>query len=196
MRNKFLVMAVAVGLFAGGSVFAQKKAAAPEKDKACMEQGQKDGQDCPMKRGGRPGPGPGMDPMGGHMGMSMGLQMKLKFALNNPELKKELALTADQETRLNTIQIELEKFGIQKHADIQLLSVDLQQEFKKDTVDVKKVQDLSDKIAAAGAELFKKNMTATAEIMNILTKDQKTKLEEMRAERRQMMMEKFKKNRK
>jgi Spy/CpxP family protein refolding chaperone len=197
MMKKLLLVTMAAVLFAGGAAFAQKKGAGPEKERPCMDQGQGPGQDCPMKDGGKRGPGgPGMDPMGAHMGMGMGLQMKLKFALNNPELKKELALTADQESKLNAIQVEIEKFGIQKRAEIQLLSLDLQQEFKKDTIDVKKVQELSDKISAAGAEVFRKNMTATAEIMNILTKEQKAKLEEMRAERRQMMMKKFKENRK
>jgi Spy/CpxP family protein refolding chaperone len=191
MMKKFLLVVMAAVLLTAGAAFAEKKGDDPAKDKPSMEQVQKPGQGCLMKGNA----GPGMGPLAGHMGMSMGLQMKLKFALDNPELKKELNLTADQESKLNAIQVDLEKTGIQKRADIQLLNVDLEQEFKKDSVDVKKVQDLADKIAAAGADLFKKNITATAEIMNILTKEQRTKLEAMRAEQRQMMMKKFKKAR-
>ena len=206
MNKKFLlVLTAAAVLTAGGALFAKDK---PDGKDAggppAMGQDQGSGPECPMKDGkkgppGNDGPGvggPGMGPMAGHMGMGMGIQMKLKFALDNPELKKELNLTADQESKLDALQVDLEKFTIQKRADIQLASVDLEQEFKKDTVDVKKVQDLSDKISAAGAELFKKNMTAAAEIMNILTKDQRQKLEQMRAEHRDKMMKKFKENRK
>ena len=197
-KKLLLVLTAAAVLTMGGSLFAKDKDAGKDAGgPPAMGQGQ--GPDCPMKgdkRDHRRGPGPGMEgPMDMGMGIGMGLQMKLKFALNNPALKKELNLTADQETRLNAIQVDLEKFMIQKRADIQLLSVDLQQEFKKDTVEVKKVQDIADKIAAAGADIFKKNITSTAEIMNILTKEQKAKLEEMRSERRQMMMQKFKENR-
>jgi len=193
MSRKVLLMAMAASLVLGG-VVAAEKGGKDEGTKPQMMQCKP--ADCPMKGDRNDGPrGPEMGGMEGPMGMGMGLQMKLKFVLNNPEIRKELSLTADQQAKLDAIQVDLEKFAIQKRADIQLLSVDLQQEFKKDVIDVKKVQDLSDRIASAGADLFKKNMTAAAETLNLLTKDQRAKLEEMRSERRGMMMKKFRENR-
>ena len=73
-----------------------------------------------------------------------------------------------------------------------ILSVDLKTEMDKDTIDIVKIGELADKISKVRAELTTIKIMHAAQAANIMTKEQRTKLEQLRAERRQMKMERFK----
>jgi Spy/CpxP family protein refolding chaperone len=59
----------------------------------------------------------------------------------------------------------------------------------KDKIDMTKVAELADKISKTRAEIVKAQFLHVAQVASILTKDQRTKLEQLRAERRQMKEE-------
>ena len=75
---------------------------------------------------------------------------------------------------------------------MKIMRVDLKTEMEKDTIDMVKIGELADKISKGQAELMKMRIMHTAQVESIMTKEQRTKLEQLRAERRQTMMERFK----
>ena len=123
--------------------------------------------------------GPGGDDDGPCMMMDRGL-------LN------QVGLTADQKAKIEGLNSENQKAAITKQSEIKILRVDLKTEMDKDTIDIAKISELADKISKARAELTKMKIMHAAQVANIMTKEQRTKLEQLRAERRQKMMERFK----
>ena len=132
--------------------------------------------------------GPGRSPhMMGPGGDDDGPWMMMDKALLN-----KIGLTADQKSKITALNSENQKAAISKQAEIKILRVDLKTEMDKDTIDITKITELADKISKTRAELTKMEIMHAAQIANIMTKDQRTKLEQLRSERRQNMMERFK----
>ena len=108
------------------------------------------------------------------------------------DLLNQVGLTADQKTKIDALNSEHQKAVIKQQADMKIMRVDLKTEMDKDTIDMTKVGELADKISKGQAELTKMRIMHAAQVESILTKEQRTKLEQLRTERRQMMMERSK----
>jgi len=109
-----------------------------------------------------------------------------------PELLNQVGLKADQKTKIDVLNSEHQKAVIKQQAEMKILRVDLRTEMDKDTIDMAKIGELADKISKGQAELTKMKIMHAAQVESIMTKEQRTKLEQLRAERRQMMTERFK----
>jgi len=108
------------------------------------------------------------------------------------ELLNQVGLTADQKTKVDALNSEHQKAVIKQQADMKILRVDLRTEMDKDTIDMAKIEELADKISNGQAELTKMRIMHAAQVESIMTKEQRTKFEQLRAERRQMMRERSK----
>lgn len=106
----------------------------------------------------------------------------------------QVGLTADQKARIEVLNSENQKAAITKQAEMDILKVDLRTEMDRDTIDIVKISELADKISKARAELTTIKIMHAAQTAKIMTKEQRTKLEQLRVERRQMKMERFKGN--
>ena len=108
------------------------------------------------------------------------------------ELLNQVGLTADQKAKIDALNSEHQKSVIKQQADMKILRVDLRTEMDKDTIDMTKIGELADKISKGQAELTKMKIMHAAQVESIMTKEQRTKLEQLRAERRQTMLERSK----
>ncbi len=134
------------------------------------------------------GQGPGHGP---HM-MGPGGDDDGPWMMMDRNLLNQVGLTADQKAKIEVLNSENQKAAITKQAEMDILRVDLKTEMDKDTIDIVKIGELADKISKARAELTTMKIMHAAQMANIMTKEQRTKLEQLRAERRQMKMERFK----
>ena len=132
------------------------------------------------------GPGHGPDMMGPG-GDDDGPRMMMDHDLLN-----QVGLTADQKAKIDVLNSEHQKAVIKQQSEMKITRVDLRTEMDKDTIDMAKIGELADKISKGQAELMKMRIMHTAQVESIMTKEQRTKLEQLRAERRQTMMERFK----
>jgi protein CpxP len=107
-------------------------------------------------------------------------------------LINRVGLTADQKAKIDGLISEHQKAVIKQRSEIKIMMVDLRTEMDKDAIDMAKVGELADKISKGQAELTKMRIMNAAQVESLMTKEQRTKLEQLRAERRQMMMERFK----
>ena len=110
------------------------------------------------------------------------------------DLLNQVGFTADQKANIEVLNSENQKAAITKQAEMDILRVDLKMEMDKDTIDIVKIGELADKISKARAELTTMKIMHAAQMAKIMTKEQRTKLEQLRVERRQMKMERFKGN--
>lgn len=94
---------------------------------------------------------------------------------------KELGLSDDQVSRIKALTYNLKKSIIKEDADIKSLGLDIREAITKDTVDVNAVNSLIDQKYALKAAKAKEAVQAYANLKTILTKDQYTKLKEMRS---------------
>ena len=108
------------------------------------------------------------------------------------DLLNQVGLTADQKTKIDALNSEHQKAVIKQQADMKIMRVDLKTEMDKDTIDMTKVGELADKISKGQAELTKMRIMHAAQVESILTKEQRTKLEQLRVDRRKTMVERFK----
>jgi Spy/CpxP family protein refolding chaperone len=108
------------------------------------------------------------------------------------DLLNQVGLTADQKAKIDVLNSEHQKAVIKQQSEMKIMRVDLKTEMDKDTIDMVKIGELADKISKGQAELTKMRIMHTAQVESIMTKEQRTKLEQLRAERRQTMMERFK----
>lgn len=125
---------------------------------------------------------PGMDddgPMGGHGMMMQG------------ELLKDVGLTADQQTKIETLNADHQKAVIVKSSEIKLAAVDLKTEMDKEKIDMAKITDLADKIGKARGEMAKLQIVHAGQIAAILTKEQRVKVEALMKDHRTKMMDRF-----
>jgi protein CpxP len=134
------------------------------------------------------GRGPGHGP---HM-MGPGGDDDGPCMLMDRDLLHQVDLTADQKAKIEALNSEDQKTAITTKSEMDILRVDLKTEMDRDTIDIAKISELADKISKARAELTKMKIMHAAQVANIMTKEQRTKLEQLQFERRQMMMERFK----
>jgi len=136
------------------------------------------------------GQGPGYIP---HM-LGPGGDDDGSWMMMDRDLLNQIGFTADQKANIEVLNSENQKAAITKQAEMDILRVDLKMEMDKDTIDIVKIGELADKISKARAELTTMKIMHAAQMAKIMTKEQRTKLEQLRVERRHMKMERFKGN--
>jgi Spy/CpxP family protein refolding chaperone len=104
---------------------------------------------------------------------------------------EQVGLTADQKNQWEALDTEYQKSVIAKEAEAKTLAVDLQAELHKDQIDLVKTGDLADRIGKVRGELYKLHIMHHAQMANLLTQEQRAKVEHFMTERRQMMRERF-----
>lgn len=117
--------------------------------------------------------------MGGGMGFG-GPGMVMKFI-------DELNLNTEQTKKIQDLKSASKKQAVVLKSGIELASVDIQDEMRKDSPDKLKIEASADKISAAGAKMLKMHLNDMLQIKKILTKKQFEKLT--------IMMEEDKKSR-
>jgi len=128
------------------------------------------GMNCCMMGEGMRG---GMMEQGMHEGM-MGRGMHGGFYLN---LARELDLTQAQIKQIQDIKLEFEKGKIQRRAAIEVGEIELQQLKAADNVDLKKVESKIRDVQSKKADLEIAAFQAQMKAKDVLTPEQKSKLE-------------------
>ena len=95
------------------------------------------------------------------------------------DIFQKLDLTADQKAKIQTLRADSEKAVIALRAEIQTAQVDLKTEMRKDTLDLTKIGQLADTITSKSAAIQKNRIMLRAQIIGLLTKDQRGKLEQL-----------------
>jgi periplasmic protein CpxP/Spy len=102
---------------------------------------------------------------------------------DNPNLAKDLNLTADQTQKMNDIFQQSRLKLIDLHASLQKEEATLEPLINADTPDEGKVLAQIDRVAQARAELEKANARMLLSVRQVLTADQWAKLKAARAQR-------------
>ncbi len=111
------------------------------------------------------------------------------------DLIKQIGLTEEQQNKIDALQTEHQKSTIGKQSEMKIMTVDLKTEMDKDTLDMAKINELADKMSKIQAELGKERILHVAQVANVMTKEQRAKLEQLRIERRHQMAQKFNQDR-
>ncbi len=115
----------------------------------------------------------GMGMMKGKEDLSGKFCGKAGFILKNGE---ELALTPKQEEDIKNLKAETKKALIKNQAEIEVIEVDIETALWMDAIDTAAVNVLVDKKYELKKEKTKMLVNALANLKNILTPEQKTKL--------------------
>ena len=92
----------------------------------------------------------------------------------------ELGLSDDQVSKIKDLEYTFKKSLIKENADIKSLGLDIRKAIGKDVVDTNAVNSLIDQKYAIKTQKAKDAVQAYANLKKILTKDQYSKLKEMR----------------
>jgi Spy/CpxP family protein refolding chaperone len=187
MKKVFLVFGVAAVLILSASLFA-----AADKPAEPLDNDQRMDQPKDKGPGGmhHPEGGPGSPGAMGEEGMMIG---EIKMLAENRKAAADLKLTSDQQSKIKSLSTDFEKYAIKQMADRGLILIDLRTEMENDKIDTGKVQDIADKFSKNRGDMFKQAVLLRAQVLNLLTKDQREKFEQMKDQHREMMMKKFKK---
>ena len=123
------------------------------------------------------GPGGGLGPHGGGMGMMM-----------HPEwiegVAAELGVSAQAAAQIKTLVYNANKEAIDLKAELERGHLDLKQLMDQDKPDTKKIMQLLDQVGATETKLRKNRVQLLLSVRELLTPDQRAKLQGMMAERR------------
>lgn len=135
-----------------------------------------------------PGPGPGGPPMhgmhreGGPGGDRRGPGGEHGMWWNNPEVVARLAITPDQQKKIEDLFVQTRVQLIDLHASLEKEQLLLEPLMNANTLDQPKALAQIDKIADTRAELEKTNAKMLLSIRGVLTPDQWTKLRSGRSQ--------------
>jgi Spy/CpxP family protein refolding chaperone len=178
-RSKTLWVVACLGVVALAAVTTVALAqGGPERD------GDKGGQ---HERGFRPGPAhPMLERM---LGPKLGhLSCRL---LQDPEVVKNLNLTADQQDKIRKIDEATEEKDIDQEAALKKANLQLRRLMEAEKPDRAKIMDQVDKVNALEGERQKLDIARRLDLREALTAEQLTKAMEMRAEFRKEMRDRF-----
>ena len=96
--------------------------------------------------------------------------------------KEELSLTDDQVSRIKAISEKREKDSIQLKADARKVYVDIKTEFSDENFDASGINALIDKKFDLKKQIVKSFVNSHAEILAVLTSEQREKLKEIKKE--------------
>lgn len=103
-----------------------------------------------------------------------------------PEMPDDLNLTKDQTDKMKKIRNTARKQNIPLKGDIQLKQMELQELMAMDSPDKNTIALKVKEIDALRTQVKLNKMNARIDCRNVLTKDQKDKIEQMRTQRRLM----------
>jgi len=139
--------------------------------------------------------GPGMDmDMGPGMGMGMGRvrgmairmegehDMGLGRAIHDPKLREQLGITPEQVTKIRQEMLSFEKTEIMARADLQVKRLELHSLLEAETPDRPAIEKSLREANAAQFVLEKAAIDHQLDVRELLTPEQRQKLEKMRAE--------------
>ncbi|MGB9595630.1 MAG: Spy/CpxP family protein refolding chaperone [Candidatus Poribacteria bacterium] len=139
-----------------------------------------------MGRMGSGGPGPfGLAPMA-QIGDFKGIGMF------RPDLMEKIGITKEQKETIQKIVSEHRKDMIKKDADRKLAEVDLQEMLSKEKPDMNLVKNQIQKIASLKADIQFARLKMQMDLKNVLTDEQKAKLEKLMQDQKAEMKEKMK----
>lgn len=104
----------------------------------------------------------------------------------SPEMPDDLNLTKDQTDKMKKIRNTARKQNIPIKGDIQLKQMELQDLMAMDSPDKNAIAVKVKEIDALRTQIKLNKMNARIDCRNVLTKDQKDKIEQMRTQRRLM----------
>ncbi len=127
---------------------------------------------------------------GGH-GHKYGLEekvfKKMHLALKNQE---QLGLSDEQYDKIKTLKINTKKDLIKRHAEIDLIGVDIKSKLWDETIDVKGINKLIDEKYNLKKEKAKALIAVYAQLKTILSKEQKEKFKKLMQYRDKMQCKK------
>ncbi len=136
-----------------------------------------------------------MPPEFGGMGMGFGMgpggimigdDIDLPDPGNMPD---DLNLTKDQMDKIKKIRSNAKKANIPLHSDVQLKHLELKDLMDSDSPDKAAVAGKIKEIDALRTQIKLNHMNARIDCRNVLTKEQKEKLEQLRERKRMMFMD-------
>jgi hypothetical protein len=116
------------------------------------------------------------------------------WMLPDKNLLEQVGLTPEQTKKIDALNSENQKAVITKQAEIRVLRVDLRTEMRKVVLDMYRIGELADRISRVEAELSKMNIMHSAQLKNVMTRDQRIRLRQLHDERRQKAIERYKKS--
>jgi len=111
-----------------------------------------------------------------HAGYGSKVYKKASFVLSNRE---ELGLSDEQVQKIKDLKVKSKKDMIKKKAEIDVLAVDIKAHMYQDPIDINAVNKLIDRKYDLKKEKAKASLKACADLKNILTEEQKTKLKSL-----------------
>jgi Spy/CpxP family protein refolding chaperone len=132
---------------------------------------------------------PGFDDMEMVMEMGPGFGWNEHAGIGFPDppgMPDELALTKDQTDKIKKIRSTARKQNIPLKSDIQLKEIELKELMDADSPDKNAVAAKVKEIDALRTQIKLNRMNARIDCRNVLTKEQKEKMEQMRSQRRMM----------
>jgi periplasmic protein CpxP/Spy len=136
--------------------------------------------------------GPGGDSHGGGMGMGMGRgmgmhrwgghEMGLARLLDNPKLREQIGITADQAAKIRQETLDFQKTAIRAGADLQVKRLDLHSLLAAETPDRAAIDKSLRETNAAQFTLEKAAIDHRLAMRAMLTPEQRQKLQELRSE--------------
>ncbi len=115
------------------------------------------------------------------------LEMKSGVLLKH---KDDLSLSEEQINTIKQLALAAQKSEIRQRADQKLFSLDLRTKMHEENLNVQEINALIDKNTAALADAAKANVAAYAKLKEVLTAEQKKKLEELKKEMKEKRHEK------
>jgi len=147
----------------------------------------------PQFQGQRRGPGPAMG-MRGRMGPGMRGQMGagglgLGRLARNPQFRERIGLTAEQVTRIQTQESTFAKAQIRNHSELQIKRMEFQELLQAEKPDRALIDKKMREVNEAEFAVRKTGVDHQLAMRDMLTPEQKQKMQELMQENRTRMME-------
>jgi Spy/CpxP family protein refolding chaperone len=118
---------------------------------------------------------------GGH-GMGMGMGMGLARLVNNPKLREQLGITAEQAAKIRQEALDFQKAEIRSRADLQVNRLELHSLLSAETPDRAAIDKTLQQVNAAQFAMEKAGVEHQLAMSSLLTPAQMQKLQELRHE--------------
>ena len=122
---------------------------------------------------------------GHHWDLEEKFSYKARFIL---ESQDKLELSDKQAERIKDLKIKTKKALIRKNAELDILSLDLKTELRKDKIDTNAANELIDEKYELKKEKAKSLVEAYAALKDILTEEQRAKMKELHKKCKKGMM--------
>lgn len=118
------------------------------------------------------------------MGYGMGGMHMHEGCISYMALMDDLDLSENQADKIKEIKNSYKKEKIRLKADMKIAHIEYGEALSQDTVNLKEVEKIVNKIAALKAKLLMNSAEASAKARSVLTREQRAKLKELARERK------------